>query len=240
MMSPPANTYSETWFELFLRDMPNDATARETDFVCRFLPKPLYRNVLDLCCGDGRHCELLEKNGYGVTGFDRDKHAIAEARRRCPASQFIEGDMRNLRTLEASFDAVICLWQSFGYFDDATNSDILGQPRDRLVSHGRLILDIYNPKYFRQHEGIRTFRRNQHEVTESRSLVGNRLTVELDYGPATPSDRFAWRLYEPEELSALASALGFNTVVCCENFNEDQKPSGSIPRMQLVFGVKPA
>src|SRR5215510_13351140 len=115
--------YSPTWYELFLEPIALEQTEREAAFVAAWLPLPAYAGVLDLCCGQGRHARALARRGYRVTGVDANTVALAAARQ-VPGNSivYLQHDMRRLEELPGLFDAVICLWQSFGYFDAATNA----------------------------------------------------------------------------------------------------------------------
>src|SRR5439155_2599682 len=116
-----ANAYSANWFDLFLRQIDPAQTAREIEFLCRQLPNPPFRSALDVCCGEGRHAIPLARRGYDVTGVDSDQSALVIARKNSGNSlHLIQSDMRQLGTLAESFDAAICMWQSFGYFDEGT------------------------------------------------------------------------------------------------------------------------
>jgi SAM-dependent methyltransferase len=232
-----ANAYSRTWFQLFLAGYAPELTEAEIAFITRQLPQPDYRAVLDLCCGSGRHALPLAARGYTVTGIDRDPAALAEARRQTTgAATFVQGDMRDLAALAPGpFDALICMWQSFGYFDDATNAAVLRQIAETLRPQGRLILDIYHRAYFAAHQEQRQFDREGRAITETRRLSGNRLTVTLDYGPDTAPDVFDWQLYAPEELRALAAHFGLAQTCACTWCDERQPATPASPRMQLVF-----
>lgn len=74
-----ANSYSQTWFELFLETQLY--TEYEVTFIARNLPGPDYRRILDVCCGPGRHSRPLAARGYEVVGIDLDETALARARR---------------------------------------------------------------------------------------------------------------------------------------------------------------
>ncbi len=234
---PVANAYSRGWFELFLDRIPDEQTAAEVAFVARHLPLPAYRSVLDLCCGPGRHALRLAARGYSVTGIDRDDAAIAAARERArdlPAT-FRTLDMRDLGSLPGRFDAVVSLWQSFGYFDAATNAGILRQAGDRLRPGGRLILDLYHRDFFERRQGSQEQPIGDVIVRTTRRMEGHRLSVDLDYGPGRQVDRFEWQLYTPEELRALGEAHGLALVVACAGFDEGLPPSPDLPRMQLIL-----
>jgi SAM-dependent methyltransferase len=144
-------------------------------------------------------------------------------------------DMRHVGSIGESFDAVISMWQSFGYFDGPTNADILGQLRTLLRPKGRLVLDVYDPRFFEALPPVRRVERAPRVVTTRQALRDNRLTVILEYEPDGVADRFDWQLFTPEELGSLADRLGFQRVLACSGFDEARAPAGSVPRMQLVL-----
>lgn len=232
-----ANFYSPTWFETFLLGYSPAQTEAEIGFLARHLPLPAYRGVLDLCCGTGRHALPLSQLGYEVTAVDLNPYALAEAARNDPTGKvlFIQGDMRDISSIDGTFDAALILWQSFGYFDAETNANVLRQIHHKLRPGGRFILDIYHRAFFEAHQGERTFSADGKEVTESKRMVGDHLHVTLDYGPTSPPDSFEWQLYTPEEICALAGGIGFRTLVACTGFDESIPPSPKAPRMQIVL-----
>jgi SAM-dependent methyltransferase len=235
-----ANAYSRLWFETFLRTQSPEWTAREVAFIARQAPLPTYHTLLDVCCGEGRHAIPLAQRGYAVTGLDRDSLALTVAKEQAAAqgasARFVEGDMRALSASVAGpFDACVCLWQSFGYFDAATNEDILRQMGDLLRPGGRLILDIYHPGYFAAQQGERTVERNGRALTLSERLDENRLSVAIDYGAGVPPDRMEWELYTPEAIQALAARHGLRAILACTLCDETHPPAPDVIRMQLVF-----
>lgn len=105
--------------------------------------------ILDLCCGMGRHSLALVESGYRMTGMDLSDVLLAEARRMDEREQvsWIKGDMRSI-PLEGPFDAVVNLFTSFGYFDnDSENAAVLREIGRVLKPGGRFILDYLNPGY---------------------------------------------------------------------------------------------
>lgn len=73
--------------------------------------------VLDLCCGPGRHCVAFAKKGFRVTGVDRSAFLLEHARRHAEGStvEFVQSDARDF-VREGAFDLVVNLFTSFGYF----------------------------------------------------------------------------------------------------------------------------
>lgn len=233
---PRVNTYTPTWFELFMTTLDPAQTERETEFLTRQLPLPEYRRVLDLCCGTGRHAHALARRGYEVVGVDRDGLAVEEARLQATTGcLFLQGDMRDLGPISGPFDAVTILWQSFGYFDDETNAAVLDEVRGKLRPGGRLILDVYHQDFFERHQGEGQFERGGLTVREHKRMDGPRLRVDLTYGEGRTGDAFDWRLYTPGELRDLAHSRGFTSLLACSGFDEERPASADVPRMQLVF-----
>lgn len=214
-------------------------TALELNFLARWLPDPPFHRVLDLCCGYGRHASLLAERGYKVLGVDVNPVPLARAEQLSGgAVQYHLLDMRNLALLEGVFDGIINLWQSFGYFDAATNTSILEQISSKLRRGGRFIIDLYNRNYFTQPHAvqpIQRYQRNGQTIVGTRRLIGNRLVVELDYGSEQSQDRFDWQLYTSDELCATAAAFGLTPQVICAWWDETRLVSSEDARMQIVF-----
>lgn len=227
------NNYSPLWFDTFLSTVPAEQTAREIDFLARNLLQPAYQTVLDVCCGTGRHTREFAALGYRVTGLDASAYALEIARRTDPDTTYVQGDMRALDALGETFDAVVCLWQSFGYFDDATNELVLAQMAQRLNPRGCVILDIYNPDFFRTRQGGRLVERAGRTFWETKELRGNRLHVELDFGDTR--EIFEWQMYAPDEIAALAAHCGLDEMLRCAEFDENVPPNANAPRAQYIF-----
>lgn len=231
-----ANIYSPKWFETFLDTAEPTMASLEVGFLARWLPDPPYHSILDLCCGKGRHAHLLAQRGYKVMGIDACSSALATA-------QHLSGDnvdyrlldMRDLDSIDAMFDGIVNMWQSFGYFDAVTNLSLLQQISRRLRLDGRFIIDLNNRSYFRQEHETLHFERNGQIIVGTRRLVGDRMIVELDYGSKYPRDLFEWQLYTPEELCAAALPFGLIPRVVCAWWDEARAVSSQDARMQIVF-----
>ena len=75
--------------------------------------------ILDLGCGPGRHALPLAALGQIVTAVDLTG-VLLEQGRKLAAEQnlgleWVQDDMRHF-SRPGSFDLVICMWSSFGYF----------------------------------------------------------------------------------------------------------------------------
>jgi ubiquinone/menaquinone biosynthesis C-methylase UbiE len=77
----------------------------------RLLALQAGESCLDVACGQGVLCRMLDKTGVEMTGIDAAPELIAAARQRGPASiRYEVGDARDLRFLPPDrFDAATCL-----------------------------------------------------------------------------------------------------------------------------------
>ena len=100
--------------------------------------------ILDAPCGHGRISNLLAADGFVVTGIDVTELFLQRARTDA-ASIGVEVDYRrgDLRDLPVSgpFDAAVCWFTSFGYFDDDDNRKVLREFARVLRPGGRLLIE---------------------------------------------------------------------------------------------------
>ncbi|MEQ8819333.1 MAG: class I SAM-dependent methyltransferase [Sumerlaeia bacterium] len=107
-------------------------------------------DVMDLCCGAGRHSYALWKSRLRVTGFDLSQDLLASAREslRCQGEncpRLIRGDMRVLPFAPGSFAAVAHFFTAFGYFErDSENYLVFEEVARVLRPGGWYLLDFLN------------------------------------------------------------------------------------------------
>src|SRR5438477_5726874 len=87
-----------------------ERTAQELAFIERELGLAAGQELLDLCCGHGRHAIPLARKGLRVTGLDLSSHYLGllqeTAREEALAIHTLLGDMREIPFSE-HFDAAI-------------------------------------------------------------------------------------------------------------------------------------
>lgn len=229
-----ANEYSRRWFGAFLDSVPTEWTEAEVAGVASHLPLPGFRRVLDVCCGPGRHAAPLADAGYLVTGVDRDADAVAEAAQRVPTGTFLVLDQRDLGDLDATFDAAVILWQSFGYFDPATNDAVLAALADRLRPGGRLLLDLYHPGSVAATAGVQTSVRAPDCRSIDNTVADGRLRSTITYVDGS-SEAMDFELLDPDDLARRAATVGFSVAAACTWWDPDRPPSADEARYQLVL-----
>jgi SAM-dependent methyltransferase len=229
------NEFSNDWYAIFLDPISPEQTEAELAFLERQLPASRFPRLLDVCCGPGRHALALAARGYQVLGVDANAEAVSRASASAPpGARFRALDMRALDSLAESFDAVTNLWHSFGYFDDATNRDVLRQMASRLAPNGRLVLDVYNRDHIAKLPLRESYERGGRRVSSERSWNGPRHCVRLGY-EGGGGDEVEFRLYTPNELLALGESVGLRLALACAWFRESLPPSADHARMQLLF-----
>lgn len=197
--------------------------------------------ILDLCCGQGRHTLELMRQGYTrVQGLDRSRYLINRARRTAKNEgldiRFREGDARKLPYSTDTFDVVMILGNSFGYFTSIEDDrKVLKEVMRVLKPSGRILLDVTNGDYMRENYTPRSWEwlDKDHLVCRERSLssdeqrlISREIVIHNNKG--TLVDQFyAERLYGQEMFEKLLASAGFisinthNTLVGQSTRNQD-------------------
>ena len=202
----------------------SDVSADEARVLRKLLRLRKGSRVADIPCGDGRISLELMRMGCEVVGVDACEPSIRRARRRLRKEglegTFYLGDMRDLR-LPRDFDAVINWWGSFGYFDDATNGQVLKGFADVLRTGGRVLIDQVNRErilrdFMRkgvfEYGGVKVTTRNRWDP------VGKRIEGSwfFEKEGRRARRRSSIRLYTPSEMRALMESAGLALEYLCD------------------------
>jgi SAM-dependent methyltransferase len=107
-------------------------------------------SVLDLGCGAGRHTKVLFERWWTV-GLDLSMALLRVARREAPADPYVRADMRDLPFADGSFDLVVNLFTSFGYFeDDREHARVLARVFAVTRQGGTFVIDFLNASRVRR------------------------------------------------------------------------------------------
>lgn len=134
-------------FHALRRADHEDNAKKDVAFAAEIAALAEGATVLDVGCGDGAHCFALREAGFQPTGVDNSLAQLLRATQRNEREDagvtFLHGDMRDL-PVEETFDAVVSLGSSFGYYEDEQNRRILEGMVERLKPEGKLVMQLAN------------------------------------------------------------------------------------------------
>ena len=232
-------------------------TRRDVDFIMAAAPIQPHSQILDLCCGQGRHAIELARRGFkNVSGVDRSRYLVRLAKKRAQTENlsvsFKEGDARNPRLNENTFDCVVIMGNSFGYFSNKQDDEkVLTSVGKLLRPTGQIVLDITDGAYMAEHFERRSWEwiDEHHLVCRERSLSADRerlISREVivhDESGVLADQFYAERLYTKDAIQKLLEKCGFRNVRqhgSTESVSERDQDLGMMARRMLISAEAPA
>lgn len=227
----PSDWWRTLFTSLYLKTdgdvVENDLnTVKEIDLLIKATGLEPNDKILDLCCGQGRHCIELAKRGYRhVTGVDRSRYLIRLARKRAKAAglsiNLHEGDARKFSLPESSMHTVCMMGNSFGYFDRVSDDlVVLNAVKRALVPGGTLAMDLVDGDWMKNHFEKRSWEwideeqfvaRERSLAADGERLISREVVVHAERGII--ADQFyGERLYSRKRISELLSEAGFTGI----------------------------
>nr|MDO8081193.1 methyltransferase domain-containing protein [Candidatus Freyarchaeota archaeon] len=201
-------------------------TRYEVDLFSSILKLSQDDRILDLCCGQGRHSLELARRGFKfVEGLDRSNYLIqkakAQAKKEGLTIRFREGDARKLPYSPDTFDVVIILGNSFGYFETIHDDlRVLKELSRVLKPWGKVLIDVADGEYMKKNFQPRSWEwvDKKHFVVRERSLsadeqrlISREIITNIEKGSI--ADQFyAERLYTKESLTSLLQQAGLSDI----------------------------
>ena len=164
----------------------------------------------------------LARRGFKVEGLDRSRYLIQKARaiskKENLTVRFREGDARKLPYGNDTFDVVMIMGNSFGYFEtEQDDLRVLNEIFRVLKPWGRLLLDVSDGEYLEKHFQARSWEwidkklfvcRERSLSSDAKRLISREVITDVNQGVI--ADQFyAERLYRKEDLLRLLDDVGF-------------------------------
>lgn len=203
--------------------------------------------VLDLGCGPGRHALPLARAGLDVTAIDTSAALIEQLRERAEAQDLaVEAVIDDMRTFSrpGTFDTVVSMWTSFGYFEDeADHRRVLERANENLRPGGWLVIDVV---------GLETLCRSLEPVhlteyddgrllVERPVLTENNTRIENEWllidGDRVRRATWSHRVWSAGEFARLIGEAGFELDAIDADF--DGTPYDLEADRMVVFARKP-
>jgi len=252
----PSDWWRRIFNSLYLKtdaDIVDDqsTTCREVDMFSKILQLSSEDKILDLCCGQGRHSLELANRGFKyVEGLDRSHYLIQKAKLSAKKDglnvRFREGDARKLPYPYDTFDTVLILGNSFGYFDTVQDDiKVLEEVFRVLKPWGKVLIDVADGEYLRKKFQTRSWEwvDKNYFVCRERSLSvdGDRLIsreVITHVEKGVIADQFyAERLYTNESLTHLLETSGFSNIAFHGEISSNSERNQDLGMMErrLIF-----
>ena len=229
-------------------DVIDDAqiTSREIDMFAEVLKMSPDSKILDLCCGQGRASLELARRGFvNVEGLDRSRYLIQKARVQSKKEnlsvKFREGDARKLPYQTDSFDVVLVLGNSFGYFESSREDvRVLKEIFRVLKPWGRLLIDVTDGEYLKKKFQPRSWEwidknyfvcRERSLSRDKQRLISREVVTHVKKGVI--ADQFyAERLYTRKALEDLLQSTGFSEVTAHKQIKAESQRNQDLGMME--------
>ncbi|MDC0600157.1 class I SAM-dependent methyltransferase [Flavobacteriales bacterium] len=201
-------------------------------------------DLLDLACGQGRHAAAAAQLGHHVVGIDLSPNSIVQAKTIHQSEEnlsFQEGDMRTFDAGQ-SFDGVLNLFTSFGYFDEPQDQlTVLKQIKKHLRPGGFLILDFLNlnksknqlvPEEIIARSGT-TYRIQREFGPFNPTMKGFTKTIAFEEGGQTHTFQERVAGLDKNTLETMLSQTGFSMTECFGDYDLSPWHSENSPRLIL-------
>jgi SAM-dependent methyltransferase len=184
--------------------------------------------ILDLCCGNGRHSLELSERGYTVTGVDRTERYISaaqfEAQKRSLNANFLVGDMRDYRSPN-HYDVILNLFGSFGYFEDSSDEyKVVKNMYDSLRPGGQFLIETMGKEILARNFHSRDWsEEGDMLILSEKTITQNWGRVETLWIAIRGAERIEYRSsvrsYSAVELSMLFNDCGFSETLVYGSLN---------------------
>jgi len=214
------DVFGDDYLHFYSAFLTEEVSDRQAACVAALIELRAGTRILDVPCGHGRISNRLAALGAEVTGVDKCplfiERATEDARARGVHVAYHPGDMRDLSPF-GTHDVVLNWFTAFGYFDDATNRDVLRQFHAALVPGGLLVLEMQNiPRLMKTwlpsivHERGEDLLIDRHTFDPVTSRLHTNWGIWRDGKMRTCG--FRLRLYMPTELRAALESVGFSDI----------------------------
>lgn len=195
--------------------------------------------LLDLAAGAGRHSLAFAAERCHVTSADLS----TDLTRRCRSEglRTVQADMRHLPFRDWSFDSVVCLFSSFGYFeDDDEHRRTLGDIARVLTPGGGVLLDLMDRETVIRNlvpQGVDVVGETTIEAERSITADGKRVEKHIRM-LRSGMDVRAWkesvRLFTTEEVESLADGAGLTLETTVGDYDGQPHEPGRTRRLVVL------
>ncbi len=232
------NWFDTQYYHILYKERDYKEAADFIDALIRYLSPNPGSKFLDLACGKGRHSIYLNLKGFNVTGIDLSKNSIEFAKQSASSTlEFLVHDMRR-ELPERSFDYIVNLFTSFGYFDDPEDDKlVLKMAKKALNPGGTFVLDYFN--FAKSHLNFgnsftKTIDSIQFDI--SKHIDNGRIIKAIEVTHQSRKMRYEEhvRIYSLEQFKQLLSLVGLTLIDTFGNYAMEPFDEKTSERMILI------
>lgn len=145
------NFFDDTYMKIY-SDLLNIERDEQLIFLEKnYLKKNFTLNILDLCCGNGRHLLPLNRIGYFVDGVDINSKYINEIKSKLGKSKnvsvYTEDAQKFKHPENYYYDLIYSIESSIGYLSDKGTVNVFKRVAESLKIDGVFVLHLINKGY---------------------------------------------------------------------------------------------
>ncbi len=185
------------------------------------------KNALDLACGTGVLCELLQKNGIDASGMDFSEGMIQIARERSPSIHYDAADMITYRP-EKTFDLVTCTGDAINHIPDLQDLEKIFQNIYAYTAPGsHFIFDILNENEISTSEPFEMdftqTTRVWFQMTRPDNKSVNLKICVYENGTLQFEENIRETIHDPNTICDLLRKCGFEVIKCSDQLLDDSQ-----------------
>lgn len=192
---------SDLWAQVHTKTKTAEQTQQEIEFVKKVARAGANLEILDMPCGVGRHAIELCKLGHRVLGVDNSKNLLRIAidrSKELPAKpEWQQADMRQFKKPK-SFDLILMLWGSLGYFSDDETQTMFSNIKESLMPGGRFVFD---------QPTLDTFMRGGFSMNHWSERDGLYVLEKTNWQPETSRNESQWTFVENGKAQSYTSSI---------------------------------
>ena len=248
------NNISDNWYqdffegincELWENAIPDEITQQEVYFLLSELNLQKGQRILDIPCGFGRHAIEFSKRGLNVTGVDISQTFIDGLNEKTRAESLhiktMKADILNMQ-LSETFDAAVCLGNSFGYFNldkmkvfiEKVSASL--EPGAKFIINSGMIAESIMPNFakYAEHK-VYTVGNITMEVNNVYNVADSFMISNLHYTKDGETEDHAYKHYvfTLGEISRLLQSCGLNIIITYSSTAKETYKLGD-PQVYIV------
>ena len=181
--------------------------------------------AMDLACGTGILCRILQENGIRADGMDFSAGMIEIARENCPESNFDVADMITYRP-EKQFDLVTCTGDAINHIPDLTDvKRIFENVHNYLAPGGYFVFDILNENEVSDSEPFEMDFDEHTRVWFQMTRPGEKQVIlkirVFEDGALAFEENIRETIHDPAAICALLQKSGLEVARCADTLMDD-------------------